>query len=190
MGGAQVSSPVDFNWSPASGALLYRVWVSVNGDPFVDLAFTMSSSLTQQNLPSGTIQWYVEAFFDSCAAVGSSRATFVIPQTKRCGSDAPLLVTPSDGENNVVSPVTFVWTAIADATEYRVFAEFDNGSLVPPPPRSSPRPATRPSSGPCRRERSPGSSSPSPINALELGRRDHALRWPRLRIARPMRRSS
>ena len=134
VGGAQVSSPVDFIWSPASGALLYRVWVSVNGDPFIDLAFTKSSSLTHQNLPSGTIQWYVEAFFDSCAAVASSRATFVIPQTKRCGSDAPLLVTPSDGENNVVSPVTFVWTAIADATEYRVFAEFDNGSLVPPAP--------------------------------------------------------
>jgi hypothetical protein len=127
VGGAQVSSPVDFNWSPASGALLYRVWVSVNGDPFVDLAFTRSSSLKEQVLPSGAIQWYAEAFFDSCAAVASSKATFVIPQTKRCGSDAPLPVTPADGENNVVSPVTFVWTAIADATEYRVFASV-NGS--------------------------------------------------------------
>lgn len=126
-GGAQVTSPVDFNWNPVSGALLYRVWVSINGDPFVDLAFTKSSSLKQVDLPSGTIQWYVEAFFDSCTPVASSKSTFVIPQTNRCGSDVPLLVTPADGENNVVSPVTFVWTAIANATEYRVFASV-NGS--------------------------------------------------------------
>src|SRR4029077_3218875 len=92
IGGVQIQSPVDFNWTAVNGALLYRVWVSINGDPFVDLGVSRTTILKQQDLPSGTIQWYVDALFESCTPVASAKATFTIPQTTTCGGDAPLLV--------------------------------------------------------------------------------------------------
>ena len=46
IGGAQASNPITFNWTAAdSAALQYRVWVSLNGEPFTDIGFTKDTKL-------------------------------------------------------------------------------------------------------------------------------------------------
>jgi hypothetical protein len=126
IGGAQVQSPVTFNWSGATSAMLFRVWISVNGAPFEDVGITKASQL-QADVPGGTVQWYVEAFFAGCPSVNSQTATFTIPQPAGCANGTSLLLSPPDGSNSVTAPVTLVWSAVQNATNYRVFATF-NGS--------------------------------------------------------------
>lgn len=119
--GTQSQSPVTFNWTPAAGALFYRVWVSDNGDPFEDLGVTQSTHFNA-NVEPGNIQWHVEAFFAGCDPVVSADASFTIPRPPRCQNDTTMLISPANGAPNVTAPVTLVWSAVPNATEYRVFA--------------------------------------------------------------------
>jgi hypothetical protein len=128
IGGAQVTSPITFSWNGNdSTALLYRVWVSVNGEAFSDIGFTKDTHLQHDFTSTGAGLWFVETYFENCPAVKSTIASFAIP-APGCptASSGPHLVTPADGAT-VTSPVTFTWTAVAKATEYRVYASFDGG---------------------------------------------------------------
>jgi len=119
IGGAQVSNPVTFNWSTTDSAALYRVWVSLNGDPFTDIGFTKDTKLQHDfGTLTGTGQWFVETLFENCPAVASTRAAFVIPAAG-CASAGPQIIAPLDGAT-ANAPVAFVWSAVANATEYRV----------------------------------------------------------------------
>ena len=127
--GAQSGSPVQFQWSAAPGALLYRVWVSVNDDPFQDLGATADTQLTREVDP-GNVQWYVEAIFPGCDPVDSAKTNFTIPQSPRCQNGKTILISPPDGATGVTAPVTMVWSAVPGATEYRVFSRIDGGKIL------------------------------------------------------------
>ncbi|MEA2325313.1 MAG: large repetitive protein, partial [Thermoanaerobaculia bacterium] len=120
IGGAQAANPVTFNWSATdSAALQYRVWVSLNGEPFTDIGFTKDTKLQHDfGTATGTGQWFVETLFENCPAVVSARAAFVIPAAG-CGTAGPQIVSPLDG-TTAVARVAFVWSAVANAIEYRV----------------------------------------------------------------------
>jgi len=120
IGGAQASSPITFNWSATdSAALQYRVWVSLNGDAFTDIGFTKDTKLQHDfGTLTGSGLWFVETLFENCPAVVSARAAFVIPPAG-CATAGPQIVSPLDG-TTVTAPVAFVWSAVANATEYRV----------------------------------------------------------------------
>ncbi|HJT18661.1 MAG TPA: hypothetical protein VJ853_14795 [Thermoanaerobaculia bacterium] len=128
LSGTQAAGPVTFTWNPVNGALLYRVWVSADGDPFEDIGVTKNTTL-QEDVGTGTIQWYVEALFTGCPAVASNKATFSIPQ-EACSTTPTILISPADGASNVTAPVTLVWSAVPNATGYRVWSKNAAGNKV------------------------------------------------------------
>ena len=118
--GAQTQGPIDFTWTSVPGTLAYRVWASVNGEPFGDVGITNDTHL-KRDMPAGTIIWYVEAIFSGCPPLPSARNTFRIA-APGCSTEVPLLISPADNATNVTAPVTLVWSAITGAREYRLFA--------------------------------------------------------------------
>jgi hypothetical protein len=118
--GTQVTNPVTFNWNATdSSALQYRVWTSLNGDPFTDIGDTKDTKLQHDfGTATGSGQWFVETIFENCPAVLSARAAFAIPAAG-CPTAGPQIVSPLDG-TTATAPVAFVWSAVANATEYRV----------------------------------------------------------------------
>lgn len=126
--GTQSDSNVTFNWSAVPNAILYRLWVSSNGDPFEDAGVTRTTSL-QTDVGTGTIQWYVEALFAGCPAVASNKASFTVPQGA-CSSEKTLLISPAPGANGVSAPVTMVWSAVDNAAGYRVWTKNAAGQNI------------------------------------------------------------
>lgn len=121
-GGAQLSNPIDFSWTATdTTASLYRVWVSIGSDPFVDIGVTRETRL-KHDIPPGSAQWYVESFFEGCAPLASAKASFTVQPPPRCANETPLLIAPADGAATVTAPVTLVWSSVPNVTEYRVFA--------------------------------------------------------------------
>ena len=113
---------VDFRWNATAGAAKYRLWLSTGGKPFEDIATTSEIHYETALLPN-SYSWFVEAIYDGCPSIASQRASFRIPDTTpRCTSDAPSLISPADGAQNVSSPVTVLWSSVTDAIGYRVFA--------------------------------------------------------------------
>jgi hypothetical protein len=117
-----VTNPVDFVWNASAGAIAYHVWTSSDGKPLVDLGLTRDTHL-QHTVEEGRVVWFVEAVFEGCPSLPSQKATFQIAITARCGNAAPSIVSPADHATNVTSPVTFLWSAVANVEEYRVFAK-------------------------------------------------------------------
>lgn len=128
--GASSDSPVTFSWSAAPGAVAYRVWVALNGQPVDDIGFTKETTLTHELAP-GTATWFVEAFFEGCPAVASPRVNFTITSpTPRCSSEAPTLITPANNTTNTTSPVTFTWSGVTNAKSYRIFGALAGSELT------------------------------------------------------------
>jgi LysM repeat protein len=128
-GATLTSEEVDFSWNATPGAALYRVWVSTNGDPFVDVGTTTDIKLHEDIAPGPSV-WYVETFFEGCTPLASARSSFTVSvSTAKCSGDAPMIVSPADGATNVAAPVTLVWSAVANAEEYRVFASLGGGDF-------------------------------------------------------------
>jgi hypothetical protein len=127
--GASATSPITFTWTATdSAALLYRVWVSINGEPFSDVGSTKDTKLAHDFAVTGNGIWFVESLFENCPAVLSARSTFVIPSAG-CTTSGPQLLSPPDG-TTASAPVTFVWSAVTNATEYRVLWTL-NGNDMP-----------------------------------------------------------
>jgi hypothetical protein len=127
-GATNVTSPVDFAWSAAAGAVSYRVWISVDASAFADLGTTTDTHL-KKDVPEGTIDWFVEAQFGNCPSVRSEVRRFTIARINRCTSAGPALISPADGAINVTSPVMLIWSAVPNATGYRIFASLDGGEF-------------------------------------------------------------
>jgi hypothetical protein len=123
-------TPVQFSWTAAPGAVAYQVWKASNNQPFDDVGLTKETTLTKE-MPVGNTSWFVVAFFDGCPALPSARTSFVVTSdTPRCSNEAPAIVTPNDGAQNVGSPVVLTWSGVAGAAEYRVYGALLGGSLV------------------------------------------------------------
>ena len=126
---AAVTSPITFSWvATDSAALLYRVWVSTNNEPFSDIGSTKDPHLAHDFTITGSGIWFVESLFENCPSVPSARGTFVIP-SPACPTAVPQIVSPPDG-TTASAPVTFVWSAVTSATEYRVHWTL-NGNDMP-----------------------------------------------------------
>ena len=126
--GVQVASPVTFTWTGVTGALFYRLWISVDGSAFVDVDETKLTTLTE-DVPPGSVQWYVDAVTEGCPTTSSAKATFVVPQTSACTTVAPVPITPPSGSASVVAPVTFSWSPVPNATAYRIIASVDGSDF-------------------------------------------------------------
>ncbi len=129
-GATDVKSQVDFSWTASAGAVAYRVWVASTGSPLADVGTTPETHLTREISP-GAVEWFVEAIFDGCPSVNSSKGHFGIPKPATCNNESPVPIAPAEGSSTVKSPVTFIWSAAANAVSYRVFASLDGGDPVP-----------------------------------------------------------
>jgi hypothetical protein len=130
IGGATVNAEVEFKWATTDAeVVLYRVWVSMNGEPFTSVGVTTDAQFEQKLAPGKGI-WFVESFFNGCPPVASTKESFTIPDVPRCNISKPVLVAPVDGAANVNSPVTFVWNAVPETDDYRVFVSLDGGEFV------------------------------------------------------------
>ena len=124
-----VSSPVTFNWKAVSGAAEYHLWYALSGDAFTDGGLTTDTQ-AKRDLAPGTYSWYVEAVYSGCPSVASATASIHIPDTgSNCSGAAPSLLAPANGATSVTSPVTFSWTDVPNATNYRVFASINGGAV-------------------------------------------------------------
>ncbi|MFL6246259.1 MAG: IPT/TIG domain-containing protein [Thermoanaerobaculia bacterium] len=120
-GATGLTAPVTFSWSSA-GALSYEVWLVSNSSP-LSLGTTATTQLTSA-VPSGTFGWFVVAHFAAgCEDAVSTTRTFTVTPADNCSTHAaPQLVAPVGGAT-ADSPVTFQWTAVADAIGYRLLLE-------------------------------------------------------------------
>ena len=126
--GNVTADKVTFQWNAAAGAAAYRVWLAVNNQPFAEIALTKEMSI-ERTLPAATYTWFVDALYENCPAVASARLTFVLENTTaRCTNAAPTLVSPANNAANVSSPVTLLWSSVANAIEYRVYASLNDGA--------------------------------------------------------------
>jgi len=124
-----VTETVTFRWNASPGAAAYRVWASLDGKPFADLALTAETSVVRE-LAEGSYVWYLEALYAGCPSVPSARAAFRVDDNRsRCSTDTPTLISPAQGAQ-VTAPVTLTWTAVDRAKPYRVYGSLDGGQPV------------------------------------------------------------
>ena len=122
----QVTSPVMMKWNPVANAIAYRVWLSRNGQPASDIALTKNTEVSRLLEEEGIYYWFVEALFEGCPSMRSTLGYFQIT-IDRCGNNAaPTVLAPLNGATTS-SPVTFSWTAVANAKGYRVIASLNGG---------------------------------------------------------------
>lgn len=111
--GVTITSPVTFG---------YRVWIAVGEQFPIIVASTTETAAAA--VPSGTIQWFVEALFDGCPPTFSDRRAITIAPASNCPTVPPVLQQPVAG-TTVSNPVTFWWTEVPEAFGYTVWAEVD-----------------------------------------------------------------
>src|SRR5712691_10388908 len=116
--GTTTTAPVTFVWTGIPGANAYRIWIVVDGaaPTIIARSSTTTGSLP---LPSGAIEWYIEALFDNCPSIFSGHGTFTVSKASTCNNNAPAIVSPRPGDTS--SPVDFTWMASANAIGYRVW---------------------------------------------------------------------
>lgn len=126
---SDVTAPVTFKWNAAAGAAAYHLWYSIAGDALTDGGLTTDTQ-AKRDLAPGNYSWFVEAVYSGCPSVASATANFRIPDTgTNCSGAAPMIVAPANGSSSVTSPVTFSWTPVPGATNYRLFASINGGAL-------------------------------------------------------------
>ncbi|HEV7765714.1 MAG TPA: hypothetical protein VGQ76_11980, partial [Thermoanaerobaculia bacterium] len=120
-GATSLVSPITFDWNAVPNATGYRVFGSFNGNAAISLGFTTQTQLTA-DVPAGTGSWIVQTFFgEGCPTSLSDRRNFAVATGATCGDAVPQLIMPANGASNIDSPVEFKWSAVQDATLYRVF---------------------------------------------------------------------
>jgi fibronectin-binding autotransporter adhesin len=122
------SSAVHFSWSAVANASGYRLWLSIGGAPFVSAGDTSGTSL-DVNISSGHVEWYVETLFTGCASTVSPHRTFEVPPKQNCGANAaPSGLAPAS--DVIAANVTFIWSGVAGATNYEVWAILNGGAAT------------------------------------------------------------
>jgi hypothetical protein len=124
---ARVQSPVTLRWAAVPNALAYRVFLARDNQPFEDVAFAVDLD-SELELEPGRYRWFVSAIFEGCAPVSSPIAWFEIDRPG-CPTAAPTIISP-DADQQVSSPVTFLWTEVDRAVKYRVIVLVDGRPVV------------------------------------------------------------
>ncbi|HSP35817.1 MAG TPA: hypothetical protein VLU46_16010 [Thermoanaerobaculia bacterium] len=117
--GTTTTSPVKFSWNAVSNAVAYRVWVGEDTIAPTIIGRTTNPSASF-SIPSGAIDWYVEALFNDCPSIFSPHGRFNVSRSPVCGSQATTLVAPVGGAT-VTSPITVDWTDVPGAVGYHVW---------------------------------------------------------------------
>ncbi|MHB0972023.1 MAG: phage tail protein [Thermoanaerobaculia bacterium] len=118
-GATDVQSPVEMSWTGVTGATAYRIVIWVDGQGPFPIAETTALNATVA-LPSGTIDWSVEADLTGCPIVISQRARFTVARGTTCGTTPAALVSPAAGAS-LTSPVTFLWSDAAGSAGYTLW---------------------------------------------------------------------
>ncbi|HEX6085668.1 MAG TPA: hypothetical protein VF266_14150 [Thermoanaerobaculia bacterium] len=124
--GQRVSGRVAFQWGAVPGAEKYRVILIVDGKPL--LLGTTTDTRLERLLEPGTYTYAIEALFAECRSTFSPRTTFVVERGQNCATDAPSIVSPSNGWTVTEAEVTFVWTPVSGALRYAVLAKSEDGA--------------------------------------------------------------
>jgi hypothetical protein len=120
-GAGNLASPLTFQWNAVPSATGYRVLASFNNAAPVSLGLTTNTTLTA-DVPAGAGYWVVQTLFgDRCPTTLSDRRSFLVTTGATCSDAAPQLITPANGASNVDTEVEFKWSAVPDATLYRLF---------------------------------------------------------------------
>jgi uncharacterized repeat protein (TIGR01451 family) len=123
------SSVVDLQWTAAAGASGYRVWASINGADFAAIATRPAAVTTLHfTFTTGSIVWYVEALFDGCASLATSKQSFTIPPAQNCNNSAATPTAPSNNASLTNGFVEFDWSATANAVGYELWLSIDGGT--------------------------------------------------------------
>ena len=128
---ATLGGPVTFQWTASEGAETYQLYIQHGNGARRLLTTTTNTQYTTSDLESGANTWSVTALYSECPEMSSADRTLNVQ-----GGDAgcPLipgratLLTPANGATNLASPVTFHWSAVPNATSYRVIASFGNSA--------------------------------------------------------------
>ena len=125
--GQTVNSPAILSWTGVTGTSFYRVWIALNGGAPAVLARTTDTTASLA-LPSGKVEWYVEAVpsSTSCPSIISPHATFSVTAATSCDGNAPVTIeapVPSSGGQppEETSPVDLRWRKSDRARGYRVW---------------------------------------------------------------------
>lgn len=125
--GTSHTLPVTLAWTTPANAQSFLIFVAgPNGT--TQAGTTTGNSIVVSTLDPGTYQWYVVAKYPNCPDVESARRTLII-RKKECAAETIALTTPANGAT-VVSPVGLAWTAVANATAYRIYGSQDGGAPV------------------------------------------------------------
>ncbi|HEX8168968.1 MAG TPA: hypothetical protein VF824_00335 [Thermoanaerobaculia bacterium] len=126
-GATGVASPVELRWSDVPKAINYRVYAAAGDGDFEFYGDTDTNSLTVF-VPAGVVKWFVVAEFAACPDVRSAIGAFrVATETEQCPEAEIALQSPAEGAS-VSSPVHVAWSAVANATAYRVYVSLDGGA--------------------------------------------------------------
>jgi hypothetical protein len=120
-GASSVDSPVRFNWNPISNALAYVLFVRNKDGAATAIAETSIRTAVTKEMPGGTTEWWVVAFFNGCPPAESTHFHFTVTETN-CDNPRPILYTPADDATGLASPVHFEWSRIENASSYKVWA--------------------------------------------------------------------
>ncbi|MFZ2490846.1 MAG: hypothetical protein WA208_05125, partial [Thermoanaerobaculia bacterium] len=119
--GTTATADVTFTWTPAAGAIGYRIVVSVNGGAPQDIGSTTTATTLTSRLTAGTIAATVEALFSGCPVTRSASVSFTVATPDPCeGRTIPVLTAPIDATTVSTASVQFTWLSVENASEYRV----------------------------------------------------------------------
>ncbi|MFL6248501.1 MAG: beta strand repeat-containing protein [Thermoanaerobaculia bacterium] len=130
---ANVTSPVDFAWSPRTSATSYELFVMRGDDAPQLVATTPNPFVHGLALQSGKLRWFVRANADGCSPLQSpERSLEVVPEPQGCADLVPPRITmPGQISSNI--PFDVQWDEIPGATAYQLQiasnAAFDNAQL-------------------------------------------------------------
>ncbi|HEX2832283.1 MAG TPA: hypothetical protein VHW00_04670 [Thermoanaerobaculia bacterium] len=134
LSGAQVTSPVTFEWTPSAGATAYELYTQRGGNAPQRVAVTTSNEARNVVLDSGKLRWFVRALFDNCPSLDSEVLRLeVVNVPEACAPlSAPILSAP--GQISTGVPFLLQWTPIPGATVYQLqiasSADFANAQNI------------------------------------------------------------
>ena len=119
----------DFIWHAVTGARSYILTVLLNGQTIIIPNLT-EAIFTADSIAIGnaSVEWFVTAVFDGCSPTTSAHSRFTAIERPRCTLGASIPMSPASGSSTTSPIVSFSWSAVDRATEYRVFAHVDPNS--------------------------------------------------------------
>ena len=128
--GTEVPTPVTFRWTVEAGADRgYELHVLDDGGREVFADRLANNIATGVNLPPGDYEWFVESLSTDCSSPNASpHFGFRAFEPVVCPTSAPSLINPVGV--NVLSPATFNWSPVPNATQYQFRLYNSGGSQI------------------------------------------------------------